>query len=91
MFAIGVGQFINRDELEQIASEPVNNYYYTVDDYNALETIKKFLAWEACTGTTMLLLVNSDILRSTDCQVSGILFLHKSKSSMLVGVRPAFK
>ncbi|CAH1791714.1 unnamed protein product [Owenia fusiformis] len=48
VFAIGVGANINKKELEAIASDPDEQYVYTVDNYDALDTIKNMLAMKAC-------------------------------------------
>merc|ERR1712168_235193 len=49
LFAVGVGNEIDQDELVAIASEDENNkYIYQVDNYSALESIKELLAIGAC-------------------------------------------
>ncbi|KAK2171367.1 hypothetical protein NP493_1068g00015 [Ridgeia piscesae] len=48
MFAVGVGNKANRKELVSIASSPVNDYMFMVDNYAGLKTLRKILAWRAC-------------------------------------------
>ncbi|XP_060071932.1 collagen alpha-1(XII) chain-like [Ylistrum balloti] len=47
VFAIGVG-FVNRDELNILASDPNSDYVFTVNDLKALNTIKKILVYKVC-------------------------------------------
>jgi collagen type VI alpha len=51
IFAIGVGQQVNREELEAIASEP--DMVFQVDDYSVLDGLRQRLAWRACQVTTL--------------------------------------
>jgi collagen type VI alpha len=51
IFAIGVGQQVNRQELEAIASEP--DMVFQVDDYTVLDGLRQRLAWRACQVTTL--------------------------------------
>lgn len=55
MFAIGVGKAVNEDELKAIASNPDSNYVYTVNSYDALDTLKHILAQKACEGKNSFL------------------------------------
>ena len=50
MFAVGVGQDIDMGELHAIASKPAQDYVNTVDNYDALNSIKELLAIKACQG-----------------------------------------
>ena len=50
MFAIGVGTQYQLEELENIASQPYDTYVSTVDNYDALDGLKKELAWKTCKG-----------------------------------------
>ena len=51
VFAVGVGQDIDMGELHAIASKPADEYVNTVDNYDALNSIKELLAIKACQGT----------------------------------------
>ena len=51
MFAIGVGEAVNVNELLSIASSV--NHTYTVSNYEALQKLKKDLAWKACQSTCL--------------------------------------
>ena len=51
VFAVGVGQDIDMGELHAIASKPAEDYVNTVDNYDALNSIKELLAIKACQGT----------------------------------------
>ena len=51
VFAVGVGQDIDMGELHAIASKPAKDYVNTVDNYDALNSIKELLAIKACQGT----------------------------------------
>ena len=50
MFAIGVGTRINKEELQNIANEPVDDFTYTVNNYEALMKLKDILAFKTCQG-----------------------------------------
>ena len=50
VFAVGVGQDIDMGELHAIASRPAADYVNTVDNYDALNSIKELLAIKACQG-----------------------------------------
>ena len=54
VFAVGVGQDIDMSELRTLASAPADQYVNTVDNYDALTTIKELLAIKACQGTCIL-------------------------------------
>ncbi|XP_033748047.1 cartilage matrix protein-like [Pecten maximus] len=47
MFAIGVGA-VYRPELDILASDPSSEFVFTVDTLDALETIKRLLAYRVC-------------------------------------------
>ncbi|KAL3866047.1 hypothetical protein ACJMK2_043388 [Sinanodonta woodiana] len=51
MFAIGVGHNIDFVELGYIASDPHDEFLFTVDNYNALESIKEIIADKTCQVT----------------------------------------
>ncbi|XP_035824172.1 collagen alpha-1(XII) chain-like [Aplysia californica] len=48
MFAIGVGPYVDDQELEDIASAPSENFMFTIADYDALLSIKNTLALRVC-------------------------------------------
>lgn len=50
IFAIGVGQAVDMQELLNIASTPQREYTFAVNDYTALKSIKKLLAMKTCEG-----------------------------------------
>ena len=50
LFAIGVGSQVDERELKAIASKPADQYVFTVNNYNALATIKEILAMKTCEG-----------------------------------------
>lgn len=50
LFAIGIGQFVDTLELNDIASNPDGDFVFQVDDYTALTSIKDLLAIKACQG-----------------------------------------
>ena len=52
LFAIGVGQGVDETELAAIGSEPKEEYVFTVNNYDALNTIKELLSMKACEGET---------------------------------------
>ena len=56
LFAIGVGQLIDREELDNIASKPTDQYAFTVNNYDALMRIKKLLAMKTCEGKIRIFL-----------------------------------
>lgn len=51
LFVIGIGPQVDTQELDAIASEPMEEYRFTIDDFDALQSIKKKLAIKACAGT----------------------------------------
>ena len=52
LFAIGVGQAVDETELAAIGNEPREEYVFTVNNYDALNTIKEMLSMKACEGET---------------------------------------
>lgn len=50
MFAIGIGNHVNRRELAGIASRPSEEFTFQVEGYSALDAIKKSLAIKTCRG-----------------------------------------
>ena len=54
VFAVGVGQDVDMQELNAIASEPAEDYVNTVDNYDALNSIKELLAIKACQGNVLV-------------------------------------
>ncbi|XP_046581537.1 cartilage matrix protein-like [Haliotis rubra] len=48
LFAIGIGQFVDTLELNDIACNPDKDFVFQVDDYTALTSIKELLAIKAC-------------------------------------------
>ena len=55
MFAIGVGKYVDRKELSDIASDPDGDHMFMVDDFNALSTILEMLAVKTCQGILFFL------------------------------------
>ncbi|KAK3582071.1 hypothetical protein CHS0354_013449 [Potamilus streckersoni] len=47
-FAIGVGDYVDIQELRDIASNPDNDYVFQVNDFHSLDSIKKLLAMRTC-------------------------------------------
>lgn len=50
IFAVGVGQDVDPDELEAIASRPQDQYVFNVEDFMGLQRIKNLLAKRTCEG-----------------------------------------
>ena len=50
VFAVGIGDQVNNDELKSIASEPIEKYLFNVGSYELLDEIKGELAMGACEG-----------------------------------------
>ncbi|KAL5019862.1 hypothetical protein ScPMuIL_002754 [Solemya velum] len=48
IFAIGIGDNIDIDELRSISSKPNDNYMFQVDSFDALESIRDILAIRSC-------------------------------------------
>ena len=72
VFAVGIGDQVNNDELKSIASEPTEQYLFNVGSYELLDEIKEELAMGACEGMLFCLFVlhccftyNSTIFRHT--------------------------
>eukprot|EP00918_Siedleckia_nematoides_P051203 GHVU01112048.1.p1 GENE.GHVU01112048.1~~GHVU01112048.1.p1 ORF type:complete len:1244 (-),score=166.16 GHVU01112048.1:116-3619(-) len=51
IFAIGVGQKVDTEELYRIATS--EDYVFTVENYAALDLLKQLIAWKACHVTTL--------------------------------------
>lgn len=51
IFAVGVGPYVNKDELLTIAGSP--DSVFQVDSYAVLETLRDMLAWKTCQVTTL--------------------------------------
>lgn len=49
IFSVGIGTGIDKRELEDMASVPVDKYFIHVDDFGSLSTIKLKLAARSCT------------------------------------------
>lgn len=50
LFAIGIGDQIDRHELKAIASEPTEDFMFEMDNFDVLPSIKTILAIETCSG-----------------------------------------
>ncbi len=50
IFAIGVGQHYDVDELYNMASVPADNYVFRARNYRTLDRLRKLLAIRACSG-----------------------------------------
>ncbi|XP_050403923.2 cartilage matrix protein [Patella vulgata] len=48
IFSIGVGPYIDQQELEDIASDPNQKFVFNVENYGALSSIRNLLAVQAC-------------------------------------------
>ncbi|KAL3865446.1 hypothetical protein ACJMK2_042835 [Sinanodonta woodiana] len=48
LFAIGIGESVEREELRDIASDPDDDFVFQVSDFGALNTIKNILAIKTC-------------------------------------------
>ncbi|KAK6188179.1 hypothetical protein SNE40_004415 [Patella caerulea] len=48
MFAIGVGDSVDEQELKDMASEPSKDYVFSVNNFGALDTIKNLFAVKTC-------------------------------------------
>ena len=49
MYAVGVGKAVE-DELSEIASDPVEKYFYYTTDFSAINTIAENLKLNVCPG-----------------------------------------
>lgn len=63
MFAIGVGDKVSKTELQTIASG--DDYVFQVDNYDALESIKKVLGIKICEGKRRHDFVHPHLCKST--------------------------
>jgi len=77
VFAVGIGDDVDEQELRAIASEPSERFMYRVGNFALLDTIKDDLAITACEGTASKvfhtlphLYINGYILFLTSCLVS---------------------
>ncbi|KAL4224060.1 collagen [Mactra antiquata] len=48
VFVIGIGNQVDKDELENIGSKPSKQYVFMIDDFDALSYIREELAVKAC-------------------------------------------
>ncbi|XP_022340467.1 collagen alpha-5(VI) chain-like isoform X3 [Crassostrea virginica] len=60
MFAIGVGMSINKEELKMIASQPVAEHEFMVDDLDGLNMLRSTLVSRLCPGPTKTPLCRSE-------------------------------
>ena len=51
MLSIGVGFNVDNTELESIASDPSDEFFFFVNSFAVLDTIKESLATTTCKGT----------------------------------------
>lgn len=56
VFSIGVGRALDERELHLIAGQPSKDYVFKVDNYKALDKIKKILSTKACQGKIVFVL-----------------------------------
>ena len=54
LFVIGIGDQIDRQELRAIASDPVEDFMFEIDHFDALSSLKSILAIETCNGKISL-------------------------------------
>ena len=50
IFSIGIGNNVNMKELTNIASQPTNQFRFTVKNFNALQSIMKQIVSRTCKG-----------------------------------------
>ena len=55
VFAVGVGPNVQNETLRNIASRPWDHYVFTVDDYSALQKLRRLLAKKTCHGKDLLI------------------------------------
>ena len=65
-FLAGVGEKVERNELNHIANKPSNEFVFMVDDYSSLGIIKEMLAIKTCQGTHVLLTAVTSKLTSLE-------------------------
>ena len=51
----GIGDQVDKTELQAIASKPASNYVFMIDNFDALTKIKEELAIKACEGRYIVL------------------------------------
>jgi len=54
LFAVGIGDQVDVNELTDIASEPAEYYRFMVEGFAALKKIKSLLALKTCSGEAKL-------------------------------------
>ena len=80
VFAIGVKDDIDQEELRQIASHPDASYMFTVETYDALRTLAAVLEVKKCAGIYFSMIMNFDIQK---CNYVKIKLLEKCLCSFL--------
>ena len=48
LFSIGIGMAVERTELQDIASEPVDDFVFHVSNFSVLRTLRNILAFKTC-------------------------------------------
>ena len=71
VFAIGVGPSVDLGELKGIASDPADNFMFSVTDFDALDSIKGVMAVKTC---------NARVTRKESVSLAGA--LHNIKYRM---------
>ena len=54
MFAIGIGTYVNPEELREISSDPDDKYMYVVDNFNDLHSNVAGITGRTCNGNYKL-------------------------------------
>lgn len=77
---LGVGNYLDEDELKAMSSDPVEIHSFMVEDYSALESIQNSVASKVCTGIfftrqyyikDMNCNINFKLVRAVRCTMRG--------------------
>ncbi|KAH3771811.1 hypothetical protein DPMN_173140 [Dreissena polymorpha] len=54
IYAVGIGNGVNMNELQTLASDPDSRHLYTANNFDALSSLKDILATKLCNGMCVL-------------------------------------
>ncbi|WAQ98536.1 MATN1-like protein [Mya arenaria] len=78
LFSIGIGMSVERTELEDIASEPVDDYVFHVSNFSVLNTIKNILAIKTCALQPEDYVADTDVKKCDINMNTDLMFVYDS-------------
>lgn len=73
IFVVGIGSYVDREELEYLASEPIDDFLHTFDSFDTLLAKSSLLGTKTCEEINHLLINDQDVCNSS--QPTDVMFM----------------